>query len=158
MSILPVIKAPIAVQLNRIAFALYTAIFGLVLWRFRQIASVEGMAIFLCMFLFSVQGLVSSCIRARRSRWIMAVLGLLIPGLVFIMMCSLWSRPDGWLDWLLSGFCALVTWFGVPIMLALALFKRICSISLDKKQGLAVDIRSAQSCSEYFKGSDGGHQ
>jgi len=38
------------------------------------------------MIFLGVLGLFYSCVRARRSRWIMAVLGLLIPGLVFTMM------------------------------------------------------------------------
>jgi peptidoglycan/LPS O-acetylase OafA/YrhL len=153
LEIWPVIKAPVAVQLNRIAFALYAAFLGSFLWRIHHTASMEGTAIFLCMFLFSVLGLVSSCIRARRSRWIMAAVGLLIPGIVFIGMCLMeWSRPEGWLEWLFSGLFALVIWFGIPIVLALSLFKDIHSISTDKKQGLMGEIRSAQSCIEYFQG------
>jgi hypothetical protein len=157
MSIWPVIKAPIAVQLNRIAFALYAAVFGSALWRFHHTATVEGTAILLCMFYSSVLGLISSCIRARRSRWIMAALVLLIPGIVFIGMCFMeWSRPEGWLDWLFSGLFGLVGWFGIPIALALSLFKNLHNISFDKMRGILIDIRSNQFATEYFKGSDGG--
>ncbi|MGD0814378.1 MAG: hypothetical protein ABSA83_12295 [Verrucomicrobiota bacterium] len=154
MNIWPVIKAPIAVQLNRIAFTLYAAFFGACSWRIHRFAAVEGMAIFLCMFLFSVLGLISSFIRARRSRWIMAALDLLIPGIVFIGMCLMeWSRPEGWVDWLFSALVALVVWFGIPLSLALSLFKDICNIRFDKRMSLVFEIRSAQTCIDYFKKS-----
>jgi len=154
MSIRPVIKAPIAVQLNRIAFALYAGFFGSFLWRVHKNASVEGTAIFLGMIFFCVLGLFYSFIRARRSRWIMAVLGLLIPGLVFASLCFLeFSRPEGLADWFLSVLAALVYWFAIPIMLSLTLFKSIYNISFEKR-GLVVDIRSAQKCLDYFKGAD----
>ena len=158
MSIWPVIKAPIAVQLNRIAFAVYAVFFGWALWRFRHIASVKGTAIFLGMIFLSVLGLFDSCIRARRSRWIMAMLVLLIPGIFFIGLClTVWSRPEVWLDWLLNGLVAIFVWFGIPITLALSLFMRLYKISSEKR-GLAVDIRQSQKCIEYFKGSEDGCQ
>jgi amino acid transporter len=158
MNIWPVIKAPIAVQLNRIAFALYVGFFGSFLWRVHSIASVEGTAIFLGMIFFCVPGLFYSFVRARRSRWIMAALGLLIPGLVFTSMCLLeFSRPEGLSDWFLFVLAALVYWFAIPIMLALLLFKSIYNISFEKR-GLVVDIGSAQKCLEYFtRADDGSH-
>jgi hypothetical protein len=84
----------------------------------------------------------------------MAVLGLLIPGLVFASLCFLeFSRPEGLADWFLSVLAALVYWFAIPIMLSLTLFKSIYNISFEKR-GLVVDIRSAQKCLDYFKGAD----
>ena len=145
-------RAPIAVQLNRIAFALYAGIFGSYLWRVHNIASVEGTAIFLAMMFFCVLGLFYSFIRARRSRWIMAVLGLLIPGLVFASMCFLeFSRPEGLWDWFQSVLIALFFWFGVPIMLALSLFWKISFSS--KKRYLAAEINPSRKCAEYFAGA-----
>jgi hypothetical protein len=153
MNIWPVIRAPIVVQLNRIAFAFYAAVFGSVLWRYRHTACLEGTEIFLCMFFSSVLAITSSCIRARRSRWIMAVLGLLIPGLVFASMCFLeFSRPEGLLDWFQCVLIALVLWFGVPIMLALSLFWEISFSSI--KRNLDVEINPSRKSAEYFTGAD----
>jgi hypothetical protein len=150
-----VIKAPVAVNLNRAAFAVYAAFFGWALWRFRHTASLEGTAIFLSMFFGSILGLVSSGVRARRSRWIMAALGILIPGAVFVGMCCMeWSRPEGWFDWLWSTLFALVVWFGIPIMLCLSLFMDIHGISSDKKSGFAVEVRFSKVCAEHFNGKD----
>jgi peptidoglycan/LPS O-acetylase OafA/YrhL len=143
------IKAPAVVQFNRIAFAIYTAIFGLVLWRFHRIASVEGTAIFLCMFLLSVQGLASSCIRAPCSRWIMAVVSHLISGILLTgMLLVEFNSPKGCWDWLLTGLCVLPTWFSVPLMLSFPLFRHI---SFDKGPQLGIEIQPAKACAQYFK-------
>jgi hypothetical protein len=157
MSIWPVIKAPIAVQLNRIAFATYAGFFGYGLWRFRHTASVMGTATFLGMFFLSLFGLFYSCVRARRARWIMAVLGLLIPGLVFVGMCCMeWSRPEGWWEWLFTGLYALAVWFGIPIMLAVSLFLKLLKISVNKKLTISVNISADQMATDFFKESAGG--
>jgi peptidoglycan/LPS O-acetylase OafA/YrhL len=155
MNIWPVIKAPIAVQLNRIAFAIYTIFFGSYLWRVHRFASVEGTAIFLGMIFLSVLGLFYSCIRARRARWVMAVLVVLIPGLVITAMCLMeFSRPDGWLDWLMAGVFVFVGWLGVPILLALSLFTNI-SIASGKKS-LALEFKISRESIAYFTGADPG--
>jgi peptidoglycan/LPS O-acetylase OafA/YrhL len=149
MNMWPVIKAPVAVQLNRIAFAIYTAVFGSYLWRVHRIASVEGTAIFLGMIFLSVLGLFYSCVRARRSRWIMAVLVVLIPGLVFTSTCLLaFTRPEGWTDWLVAVLTALLYWFATPILLALSLFKNFYITF--RKLDMVVEFRPARKSNEYF--------
>jgi hypothetical protein len=159
MNIWPIIKAPVAVQLNRTAFGIYVVVFGSVLWHFHGIASVEGTAIFLCMFLASVFGVISSCIRAPRSRWIISLLVLLIPTIVFVgVSLTEFSAPEGWLDWLATGFCVFAIWFSIPIMLALSLFISIGSIAFDQKHSLVVDVRSSGSCEEYFRSSNHPHR
>jgi hypothetical protein len=151
MNIGPVIKAPIAVQLNRIAFAIYAGFFASPLWRYRHVASGEGAAILLGMVFLSVLGHFYSCIRARRSRWIMAVLGLLIPGIFWTGMCLMeFSSPEGFWDWLLQGLFALFAWFSIPISLALSLFTSIHRVSFDKKLALDVHIGASQNYLEYF--------
>ena len=154
MNIRPVIKAPVAVQLNRIAFAIYTWFFASFLWSVRRAASVEGTAFFLGMIFLSVLGLFYSCIRARRSRWIMTVLVILIPGLVIASTCLLeFSRPEGWWDWLTAVLIVFFCWLGVPILLALSLFKNIYITF--RKLDMVVEFRPARKSIEYFTGSDG---
>ena len=100
------------------------------MWDIHRTASVQAAAFFLVMVLLSVLGFVTSCIRARRSRWIMAALDLLLSGLVFILMCLMeFSRPVGFSDWILSGMIVLLGWFGIPILLALSFFKNIQNVS-----------------------------
>ncbi len=71
----------------------------------------------------------------------MAVLVLLIPGIVFIGMSFMeFSRPEGWLDWLLEGFFAFIVWFSIPLMLALSLFMTIKNMSSDKSGELLLKL------------------
>jgi multisubunit Na+/H+ antiporter MnhB subunit len=123
MSISSVIKAPLGVQLNRIAFALYAALFLWPLWQDHHTISPVGLMSFVSLLFVSLLGLFFSCVRAPHSRWILALLGILIPAIVFIAMClTVWSRPQAWWDWLLSMLTALA-WFAIPIALAVSLFK-----------------------------------
>lgn len=120
---LAVIKAPLGVQLNRLAFLLYAIFFAWPLWCFRHTISVSGLVIFSSFVFCSLLGLGYSFIRVGRSRWILAVLGLVIPIVFWTSMCLMeFSRPAWW-EWPFGAMFALVVWFGIPIMLAVSLFR-----------------------------------
>ena len=153
MNLWPVIKVPLAVQLNRVAFALYAWFFWANFRPLRDIGSVEGTAIIVGMIFLCVLGFFYSFIRARSSRWIMAVLVILIPGLLFAAMCRWeWSWPDGWFDFAVDLAMGLLLWFGVPVLLAVSLFAKF-RFSLRKKD-IAVEPQSARNCAAYFAGSE----
>ena len=69
MSILPVIKAPLAVQLYRVAFAACAYYFGSFVWQERRVGSLVGLLELQAFTFFSLLGLIYTCVRARRSRW-----------------------------------------------------------------------------------------
>jgi hypothetical protein len=118
MSILSIIKAPHGVQLNRIAFTLYAIFFAWPIWRFRHTITFHGLLIFESFIFCSLLGLFYSCIRARRSRWILAVLDLLMAAVFWSLMLPAFSRPAWW-EWSL----ALVMWFSIPAALVALLFR-----------------------------------
>jgi hypothetical protein len=122
MSVSSFIKAPLGVQLNRAAFLLYAILFSWPLWYFRQVISVGGLLIFYSFVFCSLLGLGYSFIRISRSRWILAVLDLVIPGVFWTLMLREFSRPTAWWEWVLDTVVALGMWFGFPIMLATSLF------------------------------------
>jgi hypothetical protein len=119
MIISPLIKAPVAVQLNRAAFIIYTAFFAWPLWAFRHTISASGLVIFGAFVFCSLLGLGYTFVRIRRSRWILALFGLLIPAAFWISMCLIvFSRPAWW-EWPF----ALTLWFSIPLSLVVPLFK-----------------------------------
>jgi hypothetical protein len=119
MGILSVIKAPVGVQLNRVAFLLYAIFFAWPLWCFRHTASLEGSFILASFVFCSLLGLGYSFVRISRSRWILAVLGLSIPTAFWTSMCMMvFSRPAWW-EWPL----VVPMWFSIPVALAVSLFR-----------------------------------
>jgi hypothetical protein len=119
MTISPLIKAPLAVQLNRSAFIIYAAFFAWPLWAYRYTISASGCVIFGCFILCSLLGFGYTFIRIRRSRWILTLFGLLIPAAFWTLMCLIvFSRPAWW-EWPF----VLILWFCIPIFLAVSLFK-----------------------------------
>jgi len=122
MSILPIIKAPLGVQLNRLAFAIYAVFFGWPMWSFRHKMVLSGWVIFSSFVFCSLLGFAYTFIRFRRARWILAVLGLLIPAVFWASMCSMFSRPAWW-EWPLVVVLVLVVWMGIPIVLVVSLFR-----------------------------------
>jgi hypothetical protein len=123
MSILPPIKAPLGVQLNRVAFTIYAVLFGWPMWGFRHVMVLSGWIIFSSFVFCSLLGFAYTFIRIRRSRWILAVLGLLIPAAFWTGMCLMeFSRPQAWWDWLLD-IPAFFLPFIIPACLAWILFK-----------------------------------
>jgi len=123
MSILPIIKAPLAVQFYRVAFAVCAIYFGSFVWQERRIGSFVGLLELQAFTFFSLLGLVYTCVRARRSRWILASLGILIPAVVLIgMSFMILSRPEAWWDWLLC-LIEIVALFAIPVTFAMVLFR-----------------------------------
>ena len=105
MSILPIIKAPFAVQLYRVAFATCAFYFGSFVWQERRIGSVVGLVELQTLTFLSLLGL--------------AILGILIPAAILTAMLWLvFSRPAWW-EWLF----ALLMFFTVPVTLAVSLFR-----------------------------------
>src|ERR1035438_4384773 len=97
MSILSVIRAPLGVYLNRVAFLLYAVLFAWPLLHLGPIASLRGLVIFSSFELCSLMGLGYSFVRVPRSRWILAILGLAIPAVFWTSMCwTEFSRPAWW--------------------------------------------------------------
>lgn len=124
MSVWPVMNAPGVVQIYRLGFAAFGCYLGVFVFRTRQIGALDGLLILDCLFFCSLLGLVYSFIRAPRSRWVVAISGVVIPIAVFAGMCLMvWSRPTAWWDWVLSALLGGAVWFGAPIGFAVALFK-----------------------------------
>src|SRR6266516_8016613 len=112
-------RAPLGVQLNRAAFLLYAVLFTWPLWVFRHIISAQGLLILGSFVLCSWLGFGYSFVRNRRSRWVLATLGLLIPAGFWASMCLLiFSRPAWW-EWPF----ALFVRFAIPVPLAVSLFR-----------------------------------
>jgi len=122
MNILRVIKAPLGVQLNRTAFLIYGLVFSWPIWRWGHTIAVSGHLIFEGFIFCSLLGLFYSCICARRSRWILAVLGILIPAVFWCLMLPEFSRPAWW-EWPFDVVLVLVVWMGIPILLVTSLFR-----------------------------------
>jgi hypothetical protein len=122
MSILPVINAPLGVQLNRVAFLIYSLVFAWPIWRWGHAIAVSGHLIFDGFIFCSLLGLFYSFIRARRSRWFLAVLGILIPAAFWSLMLPQFSRPAWW-EWPIDVAIVLFVWMGIPIMLVTSLFR-----------------------------------
>ncbi len=84
---------------------------------------LSAQLIFIGMVFLGLLGLVYSCVRARRARWILATLNILIPGIVWAGMCLFeFSRPQAWWDWLLD-IPPFFLPFVIPGFLAWMLFK-----------------------------------
>jgi len=122
MSVLQVIKAPLGVQLNRAAFLIYAAFFSWPWWHFRHTIVASGLVIFGSFIFCSLLGFGYSFIRMRRSRWILAVLGIAIPAAFWTLMIPEFSRPAWW-ELPLDIVLVSVIWMGIPIMLVVALFR-----------------------------------
>src|SRR5690348_524375 len=123
MTISPLIKVPAAVQLNRAAFTVYAAFFARPLWASRQTISAFGLIIFGSFVICSLLGFGYTFIRLPRARWVLTIFGLLIPTVFWTLMCLMeFSRPAWW-EWPFDILPALVAWLGIPIVLAVSLFR-----------------------------------
>jgi hypothetical protein len=118
MQVLPIIKAPLVVQLNRAAFVFYFAVWGWFLWRFHLAiwnGGIENSVFLFGTALCSLLGFFYSFIRARRSRWILAILVTFIsPTFVFtgsMFAGSITPWMSGWpLDTLMILAGAVIPW------------------------------------------------
>lgn len=123
MSISPLIKAPLGVQLNRIAFGIYATFFGWPMWLTRHFMILSGFVIFGSFVFCSLLGFAYTFIRLPRSRWVLAILGLAIPAAFWTSMCiTVFSTPVGW-EWPFFILFALIVWLGLSAVLAALLFK-----------------------------------
>lgn len=121
-TVLPVIKAPLAIQLFRCLFIACLFYFGSLLLEFRHSGTLAGWLIIASFPFCALLGLFFTFIRAPLSRWILSAIGILIPGVV-LGAIDFWLLPNqGWFDTLggLLFWCAIV---GQPAIWALALFK-----------------------------------
>ncbi|HZF02376.1 MAG TPA: hypothetical protein VE344_10835 [Methylomirabilota bacterium] len=122
MSILSVIKAPVAVQLYRCLFTLSLIYFGSFLRLLHHGSPVSGILVIAGFPFFSLVGLIAACLPIRFSRWIMAILGVLIPSVAFGGLFFAALPDQGWFD--TAGgvliWCAII---GVPISWAFMLFR-----------------------------------
>jgi hypothetical protein len=119
MNILPVIRAPWVIQLYRVAFATCAVYSGSSVWQWRRIGSLDGLLVLLAFTFFSLIGLIYTCVRARRSRWFLAILGILIPGALLIGMVWLVLSRPAWWEWPVVFFVV----FALPVTLAVSLFR-----------------------------------
>lgn len=121
MKIWPIINAPLVVQLNRTVFAIYATFFIWIMWETHRTASPKGWITFFSFLFFSIVGIFYSCVRARRSQWIMSVIVILIPSIVVAEMfyMEIFSTPAWW-EWLLLPLNPI---FSVPAVFAISLFK-----------------------------------
>ena len=119
-----IIKAPLAVQISRIALSLYAGFFIWPFWEFRHTISKEGIAVFGCFLFLSLFGIFYSCVCARHSRWVMSAIMISIPAIVLEEMCrmKIFSTPQTWWEWLLEPL-PLFVWFAFPATFSYLLFK-----------------------------------
>ena len=120
-AVLPIIKAPLAIQLFRCLFIVCLIYFGSLFWEYRHGNSLVGKLIIGSFPSCGLLGLIFSCVRLPWSRWVLALLGILIPGIT-LGTIYLGLPFQGWLD----ALCGLILWcliVSVPITLALVLFK-----------------------------------
>jgi len=114
-----IIKVPLGVQLNRMAFALCAVVFAWLIWHFRHDIGLKGWLMFGSFIFCSLLGLIYSCVRARWSRLVLVILDLLIPLLFWVCF---FAPPPHWWQWLIQipAFCIP---FIIPALLAWTLFK-----------------------------------
>jgi len=70
-----------------------------------------------------------------------------------------WSWPEEWYYWLPELLFAIITFLSIPFMLAFSLFKNVYVTFRNvtfRKLDMAVELRPARKCIEYFKGTNGG--
>jgi hypothetical protein len=120
MNILPVITAPLAVQLYRLFFTVCLVYFGSLQWEFRQLHTLRGLLVFGSFPVFSLLGLLATFIRVSWSRWFPAILGIVIPAIV-LGGIFFRSSHTAWWDWLLSSLFLLLL-LAVPVLWAVMLF------------------------------------
>jgi len=119
MSILPVIKAPLAVQLYRFGFAACTYYVGSYVWRFHRTGSFDGLLEMQGYTFLNLLGFIYTFVRARRSQWVLAILGILIPAVALAVMLWLVFSWPAWWEWPII----LPFIFTMPVILAVSLFR-----------------------------------
>lgn len=122
MIALSLIKAPWAVQLYRCLFIATIVYFGSFLWKFRHGTYIPGLLIIGSFPFCGLLGFVFTCVRVSLSRWILAVIGILIPGVAFGALFFGGLPNQGWFNELWG----ILIWSSIvlqPVIWAWALFK-----------------------------------
>jgi hypothetical protein len=122
MSVVSIIKAPWPVQLYRCLFTVSLVYFGSFLRLLHHGSPLSGIVVIAGFPIFSLIGLIAACMPIRVSRWIMAILGVLIPGVAFGGLFFFVLPDQGWFDRLFA-FVFLFLILGVTVPWAYALFK-----------------------------------
>lgn len=118
MSIYPVIKAPFVVQLYRVAFVACAFYVGSFVWRFHVTGAILGLTEMQGFVFLNLLGFFYTFVRARRSRWVLAILGILIPSVALgVMLRFVFTWPEWW-EWPLD----LLFIFTMPVTFAVLLF------------------------------------
>jgi hypothetical protein len=121
MSILTSIKAPLTVQLYRCFFRVGLLYFSSFLHLLHRGSPLSGILILTGFPSCCLVGLLATFIRIPLSRWILAMLGVLIPGVAFGAL-FLFQPNNGWVD----GVWGVMLWLaivGVPLSMGWNLFK-----------------------------------
>jgi hypothetical protein len=122
MSILSVIKAPVAVQLYRCFFTVSLIYFGSFLHLLHHGSPLSGIAVIAGFPFLSLVGLIAACVPIRFSRWIMAIFGALIPGVAFGGLFFFALPYQGWFD-IAGGVLIWTAIVGTSVVLAFVLFR-----------------------------------
>jgi hypothetical protein len=122
MSILSVIKAPVTVQLYRCFFAVSLIYFGSFLRLLHHGSPLSGILVIASFPFCSLVGLIAACIPVHFSRWIMAILGVLILSVAFGGLFFFTLPDEGWLD-TVGGVVLWLEFIGVAITWAFVLFR-----------------------------------
>jgi hypothetical protein len=121
MIISPVMKAPWVIQVYRCFFLVCVIYFGSYLQLLHHGSPVSGILVLGGLPLCSLLGFLATCIRVPASRWVLSIVGILIPGSVSIAIFTV-TRHDDWGDWLFIPFFFFI-WLALPVCGAIILFK-----------------------------------
>ena len=125
------IRAPAAIQLNRAAFAVYSAFFFLQLWenRYQYPLDVTAFVVTFGLEVCSLLGLFYSFFRSRSSRTMLSTLGILVPAVVLVLAVhGIFQNPMSDFRPLSMGevlppLVEVLACFAVPVLLVISLFR-----------------------------------
>jgi hypothetical protein len=121
MNISPVIKAPWAIQVYRCFFVVCFIYFSPYLRLIHHDSPVSRILFLIGIPLCSLLGFLATCIRVPASRWVLSILGILIPGFLSVVIFTV-TRHDDWVDRLFIPFFFFI-WLVLPVCGAIILFR-----------------------------------
>jgi hypothetical protein len=116
----PGIKAPWPIQAYRCFFTACLVYFGSYLRLLHHDSPLSGILVLGSFPLGSLLGLLATCIRVPASRWVLSVVGILIPGAVSFGIFV--SGHRDWSDLLFSPFFFFI-WLALPFCGSIILFR-----------------------------------